>query len=40
MNCWYCCYNLMWFNELLVPLIIKMGTAQGFHKTGHLVASW
>lgn len=32
-------YDLTWFNELLVPLLVTLGAAQGFHEAGHLVVA-
>jgi len=33
-------YDLTWFNELLVPMLVTLGLAQGLHEAGHLVMSW
>lgn len=33
-------YDLTWFNELLVPMLVTIGLAQGLHEAGHLVVAW
>jgi uncharacterized protein YaaR (DUF327 family) len=33
-------YDLAWFNELLVPMLVTLGLAQGLHEAGHLVVAW
>ena len=33
-------YDLAWFNELLVPMLVTLGLAQGLHEAGHLVMAW
>lgn len=33
-------YDLTWFNELLVPLLVTLGAAQGFHELGHYLVAW
>ncbi len=33
-------YDLTWFNELLVPMLVTLGLAQGLHEAGHLIMSW
>lgn len=33
-------YDLSWFNELLVPMLVTLGLAQGLHEAGHLIMSW
>ncbi|KAL9181292.1 hypothetical protein ACHAXT_010097 [Thalassiosira profunda] len=33
-------YDLTWFNDLLVPLLVTLGAAQGAHELGHLLAAW
>jgi len=33
-------YDLTWFNELLVPLLVTLGAAQGLHEAGHLIVAW
>lgn len=33
-------YDLTWFNELLVPMLVTLGLAQGLHEAGHLVMAW
>jgi len=33
-------YDLAWFNDLLIPLLVTLGAAQGFHEVGHLLVAW
>lgn len=33
-------YDLSWFNELLVPMLVTLGLAQGLHEAGHLLVAW
>jgi len=33
-------YDLTWFNELLVPLLVTLGAAQGFHELAHYSVAW
>jgi hypothetical protein len=33
-------YDLVWFNELLVPLLVTLGAAQGVHELSHLLVAW
>jgi hypothetical protein len=33
-------YDLAWFNELLVPLLVTLGAAQGVHELSHLLVAW
>lgn len=33
-------YDLSWFNDLLVPMLVALGLAQGFHEAGHLLVAW
>lgn len=33
-------YDLIWFNELLVPLLLTLGAAQGVHELSHILAAW
>jgi hypothetical protein len=33
-------YDLTWFNELLVPMLVTIGLAQGLHEAGHLIMAW
>ena len=33
-------YDLRWFNDLLVPLLVTLGAAQGLHEMGHLSVAW
>ena len=33
-------YDLIWFNELLVPLLVTLGAAQGVHELSHYLVAW
>lgn len=33
-------YDLTWFNELLIPLLVTLGAAQGLHEAAHLIVAW
>jgi len=33
-------YDLLWFNELLVPLLVTLGAAQGVHELSHYLVAW
>ena len=33
-------YDLTWFNELLIPLLVTLGAAQGLHEAAHLLVAW
>lgn len=33
-------YDITWFNELLIPLLVTLGAAQGFHEAAHYLVAW
>lgn len=33
-------YDISWFNELLVPLLLTLGAAQGLHEMMHYLVAW
>ena len=33
-------YDITWFNELLVPLLVTLGAAQGVHEVAHYAVAW
>mmetsp|Transcript_15697 Transcript_15697/g.33995 ORF Transcript_15697/g.33995 Transcript_15697/m.33995 type:complete len:697 (+) Transcript_15697:209-2299(+) len=33
-------YDIGWFNELLIPLLVTLGAAQGFHELAHYSVAW
>ena len=33
-------YDLIWFNEMLVPLLVTLGAAQGVHELSHYLVAW
>lgn len=32
--------DITWFNEMLVPLLLVLGSAQGLHELGHYLVAW
>lgn len=33
-------YDISWFNELLIPLLVTLGAAQGLHEASHYSMAW